>query len=201
MTNFLITGLGNPEGKYFQTWHNLGFLAIDQLAQDFNLEFKKKGNLLYASITHSTTTHLIKPLTYMNRSGEATLATIRKYKIAPQNLIILVDDLFIDKGNIRIVRGGSHAGHNGIKSINDHLKNHFAKQEINFPPFNYIKIKIGIKPDKPPHCTANYVLDRFKPSDLPLVNESLDKATQAMKLLLAGESLETIQGKFNCKNN
>jgi len=193
---YLIVGLGNPEGKYFKTWHNLGFLAIDQLAQDFNLEFKKKGNLMFSKDSNI----FIKPLTYMNRSGEAVLAIVRKYKIDPQNIIVLVDDLHIDKGNIRIIRGGSHTGHNGIRSINEHLKNAFAKEGITFPPFNYIKIKIGAKPEKPPHCTANYVLAQFKPDDIQYVNDSLLKATNAVKDLLGGEKFELVQQKYNTKN-
>ena len=197
----LIVGLGNPEGKYFKTWHNLGFLAIDQLTNDLGTEFKKKGNLLHATYQSPTdTVHLIKPLTYMNLSGQAVLATIRKFKIDPHNMIVLVDDLFIDKGNIRLVKGGSHAGHNGIRSINGLINNAISPLNPNPTPPNYIKIKIGAKPEKPPHCTANYVLERFKDADIPYVQESINKTVEACKQLLTDERFELIQGKFNCRN-
>jgi len=95
----LIVGLGNPEGKYFQTYHNLGFLAVDEIAKRHNAEFKKKGNQMTVQIGNAI---LLKPLTYMNLSGQAVVAVSRKFKIAPENIIVIVDDLYIEKGSIRL---------------------------------------------------------------------------------------------------
>jgi len=176
----LIVGLGNPEGKYFNTYHNAGFLALDLVTSDLNLEFKKKGNQLLAKKTGLL---LLKPITYMNNSGQAVIAVMRKYKISPENLIVIYDDLYIDKGNIRVSFGGSGGGHNGIRSINQLIGTN-----------GYTKIRIGIKPDKEPHCQSHYVLSKIS-SDV-----AIEEATRAALMLLT-EPLEKVQQKFNKVNN
>ena len=130
---------------------------------------------------------ILKPLTYMNLSGQAVVAVMRKHKIAPENLIVFMDDLYIDKGNIRVRFGGSGGGHNGIRSIDELLKTN-----------KYTKIKIGIKPEKPPHSMANYVLSKIK--DQPIIDEALSKAVEAATMLLGGEGLEKVQGLYNVRN-
>ena len=135
MKTFLVVGLGNPEGKYFETWHNLGFKAAERFAGD--LPFTKKGNQLTA------TTHLngdkviiLKPLTYMNLSGQAVVAVCRKYKIPPEQVLVFVDDIYLDIGTVRLKKSGGTGGHNGLKSISELLQS-----------TTYIKIKIGAKPN------------------------------------------------------
>jgi len=181
-TKWLVVGLGNPEGQYFNTWHNLGFVAAERMGA----EFKQKGNML---IAEQDNTFIIKPLTYMNRSGEAVLAIIRKRGIKPENIIVFVDDLYIDKGKIKIVIGGGSGGHNGIKSIN---------QLLGTP--EYIKIKIGIKPQREVADFANYVLSRVPEGEKTIISEALDNATTAARMLISGEPLEIVQGKFNTRN-
>ena len=178
---FLVVGLGNPEGKYFKTYHNVGFLAAETIASQLGADFKKKGNQLVAKAGDVL---ILKPLTYMNLSGQAVLAVVRKHKIAPENIIVIADDLYIEKGNVRISFGGSHGGHNGIRSINDLLRTN-----------QYTKIRIGIKPEKPVHSQANYVLSKIN-GDI-----ALDKAIQAAIDLLNSECLEKLQGMYNVKNS
>jgi len=216
---WLVVGLGNPEGKYFQTYHNVGFLAADALAARLNLQFKKKGNQLLAQCTiNNEQCIILKPLTYMNLSGQAVLAVARKYKIAPENIIVFTDDLYIDKNNIRITLGGSHAGHNGIHSINDLLKTN-----------QYIKIRIGIrtsqsenlaslrsvrtplrenlaplrsvKSEKPlKSTTADYVLSKIDKDSRPQIDHAIEKAVNVAMSLIGGETISKMQNLYNTVN-
>ena len=209
MKTVLVVGLGNPEGKYFNTYHNAGFLAVDLLAQRMGLTFKKKGNQMLADFlvsrkipsisqmqilnesakTQRVKVFLLKPLTYMNLSGQAVVALMRKQKIDPANLFVLVDDIYTDKGKIRIRHGGTHAGQNGIRSINDLVGTNA-----------YTKIKIGIKPEREPHSMSDYVLKKIDEQSKPLINQSLEMAVDAVEMLLNGEPLNIVQGKYNTKN-
>ena len=190
-TKWLVVGLGNPEGKYFQTWHNLGFVAVEELATKLEGEFKKKGNQFLAQTQkNKTKIFLLKPLTYMNRSGEAVVSLSRKQRIEAENIIVFTDDLHIDKGKIRIVKGGGSGGHNGIRSINEILKTN-----------QYIKIKIGIKPETPPHSLSGYVLDKVPASEKEPVDASITYAVEAATQILDGIQIEKVQAKFNSKNS
>lgn len=190
---YLIVGLGNPEGKYFQTWHNVGFLSADVLAQRKGLEFKKKGNLqitdFQAAIDSRSNNKVfvLKPLTYMNNSGQAVVAVARKQNILPENIIVIYDDIYIDKGNLRISKGGSGGGHNGIKSINQLLGTN-----------EFIKIRIGIKPEKEPHNMADYVLAKI--DNRPLIDSAIEKAVNAALALVEGEDIGKLQCAYNTTN-
>ena len=185
MKKWLIVGLGNPEGKFFGTWHNLGFTAAEALGDALGIEFKKKGNML---VGEKDNIWIQKPLTYMNRSGEAVKPLANRHGIRGCNVIIFVDDLYIDKGKIRIIRGGT-SGHNGITNIKQHL----GSEE-------YIRIKIGIKPQKPMADQANYVLDRIPEPERATIDISIKKAIDAAIMIINGEALEDVQNKFNERN-
>jgi len=182
----LVVGLGNPEGKYFQTYHNVGFLAVEDLAKNLKIDFKKKGNQLIAP---GFKVLLLKPLTYMNLSGQAVVAVCRKRKIAPENVIVICDDLYIDKGHIRISRGGSGGGHNGLRSITDLLQTP-----------SYTRIRIGIKPEKEPHSTATYVLSKIDIESRVKIDEGINKSIEVCLDLLNGVDIEKLQCKHNTKN-
>ena len=188
---FLVVGLGNPEGKYFQTYHNAGFTAADLLAARHTGTFKKKGNQMICDFRTSgdAKVFILKPLTYMNLSGQAVVAVMRKQKIAPGNVIVLFDDVYIDKGNIRVRFGGSGGGHNGIRSIDELLGTN-----------KYFKIKIGIKPEKKPHTMSCYVLSKIDQESKVLVDNALGKAVDAAMMLVSGEGLGVVQGLFNQTN-
>ena len=111
MKTFLVVGLGNPEGKYFETWHNLGFKAAERFAD--RLTFTKKGNQLITS-THENGNKVIilKPLTYMNLSGQAVIAVCRKFKIPTEQVIVFVDDIYLDIGTVRLKKSGGAGGQN-----------------------------------------------------------------------------------------
>jgi PTH1 family peptidyl-tRNA hydrolase len=191
MKCWLIVGLGNPEGKYFSSYHNLGWSAAEKYAKDYNLEFKKKGNQLIVShITDNCKVFVLKPLTYMNLSGQAVVAVSRKYKIAPENIIVLCDDIYIDAGSIRISNSGSAGGHNGLKSINELLNTNA-----------YIKIRIGAKPkNEIKGSTADYVLSKIPPEIKPQIDKAIEDGVSAVKKFISGEKTEIIKGEFNKRN-
>lgn len=187
---WLIVGLGNPEGAYFNTWHNLGFVVAEGVATHLGVDFKKKGNMLIADCSvDGGVVYVQKPLTYMNRSGEAVVALKRKTGIKTGNIIVLVDELYLDKGKIRIVRGGGGGGHNGTRSITELVGSS-----------EYIRIKIGIKPQREVASTSNYVLSRIPEDERAHISEAVQKATQATLEIVQGADLGAVQTKYNSKN-
>lgn len=184
--SWVVVGLGNPEGRFNGTWHNIGFACLEGLKAELGIEFKKKGNQLLAQ--HEGTIFLM-PLTYMNLSGQAVVAVARKYKIAPENIIVVCDDLYIDKGNIRLSIGGSGGGHNGLKSITELLGT-----------AAYIRVRVGIAPTEKPASMANYVLSRVDKESEPAVNKAVGDARSAVLELVNGAKFEAVQGKYNVKN-
>lgn len=175
MKTFLVVGLGNPEGKYFETWHNLGFKAAERFAD--GLTFTKKGNQLITS-THENGNKVIilKPLTYMNLSGQAVIAVCRKFKIPTEQVIVFVDDIYLDIGTVRLKKSGGSGGHNGLKSINELMQ-----------ATNYTKIKIGAKPVSDiKGNTANYVLSKIPESVRTTVDTAIDQAVQIAHDVIAG---------------
>ena len=193
VTTYLIVGLGNPEGKYFQTYHNIGFLAADSLAARLDLWFKKKGNQLIAdfrSPISGARVFLLKPLTYMNQSGQAVVAATRKHKIPTENVLVFVDDLYIDRGNIRISTGGSGGGHNGLKSITELLQTNV-----------YTKIRIGIRPDKAPKSGhRNFVLSKIEENSRPEIDAAIEKAVNCALSIVGGDTISKMQGLYNTSN-
>lgn len=183
----LAVGLGNPEGKYFNTYHNIGFLCAERLAQELGVEFKKKGNQLIAKCDFG---FILKPLTYMNLSGQAVQAVIRKYKIEPENIIVFLDDLYIDKGNIRVTFGGGAGGHNGLRSINEIIGTN-----------QYIKIRIGIKPVDTKKSQSDYVLSKISKDEGVCFDDAMKKAVEAALMVINGEGLPKVQGMFNATNS
>jgi len=185
-SSFLFVGLGNPEGKYFNTYHNIGFLCAEKLAAGLGAEFKKKGNQLIAKCDFG---FILKPLTYMNLSGQAVQAVARKHKIAPERIVVFVDDLYIDKGNIRVAFGGGAAGHNGLRSINEILGTN-----------QYVKIRVGIKPVENKKSQSDYVLSKISTGDKFYIDHAIEKAAEAAAMIIKGETLGKIQAAFNVSN-
>ena len=180
---YLIVGLGNPGAKYEMTRHNAGFLAVDLFAIKENFNIKKlKFHALVGDVKIGGKKCLVmKPQTFMNNSGESVGEAAKFYKIPPENIVVISDDISLDVGNIRIKRKGSAGGHNGLKSIIAHLGSE-----------NFIRIKVGVgKKPFADYDLADWVLGRFpkeKESDLKqalenavdsipyIVNNQIDKA-------------------------
>ncbi len=177
---FLIVGLGNPEKKYDLTRHNLGFRVLDLLGSADNWEDKYQSQFLKLDDVI-----LAKPLTFMNRSGEAVQEIMKFYPAA--ELIVIHDDLDFPLGAIKIQKNSSAAGHNGVRSIIEAL----GKQD-------FIRIRLGI--DNPEIRGAvpgeDFVLQKFTAQEDPLVKEVLEKAKDAVETLQR-EGLDIAQSRFN----
>lgn len=174
--DYIIAGLGNPGAKYEMTRHNAGFLAIDMLAMKQNKEIKRlKFHALTCDVEiEGKKCLLMKPQTFMNNSGEAIGEAAKFYKIPPQNIIVLSDDISLDVGKIRIRRKGSAGGHNGLKSIIAHLGSE---------DFPRVKIGVGKKPNAYMDL-ADWVLGRFPKELEPQLKEALENADGAISLIV-----------------
>lgn len=173
---FIVVGLGNPDRKYTLTRHNSGFLCVDMLSQKLNFRVDK---LKFKSLIGDTTINghrciVMKPQTYMNNSGEAIRECANFYKIKPENIIVIYDDISLDVGKLRIRRKGTDGGHNGIKSIIYHLSN---------DQFPRIKVGCGKKPH-PDYDLADWVLSEFKKDEQKALEPALENACKAIELLL-----------------
>ena len=165
---YIIAGLGNPGKEYTNTRHNAGYMAVEHLAEKFNIKLNKlKFNSVYGDMTlNGEKVMLVKPVTYMNRSGIAISEIMNFYKIPSENLVVIYDDIDLPLGSLRIRPGGSPGTHNGMKSITSSIGN-------NFP-----RIRIGIGRDEDMDL-ADYVLERFSSSERDLINPIIEKAALA----------------------
>lgn len=182
----LIVGLGNPGRDYAKTRHNSGFMCIDKVASMLQVSFntkKFKAEIAQTKINGENVI-LMKPQTYMNLSGEAVGECARFYHIDSQDILVLVDDLDLPVGKIRLREKGSSGGQNGLKSIINHL----GTQEFK-------RVRIGIGHDKL-MLTADYVLGKVKKEDLPLFEEALEKAAHAAIDSIT-QPFSKVMGKYN----
>ena len=158
----IIIGLGNPGKQYETTRHNAGFTAVDALAKELGLEWKKKFN---ADLTKSDNLILIKPLTFMNDSGSMAAVAFNYYKLSPEQLTVIHDDLDIELGKYKISIDSGSAGHNGVQSIIDRLKTK-----------NFRRIRIGIKtPELKKSPAEKFVLQKFYPEEEKIIKKLISK--------------------------
>lgn len=173
---FLVVGLGNPGSKYANTRHNIGFMVIDTITANLSCgkaKLKHKSEIFEGNVKGAKVL-FIKPQTFMNNSGEAVLEIANFYKIAPQNIIVISDDVSLDVGVLRIRRKGSHGGHNGLKSI----INLVGSEDI-----PRIKVGVGKKPH-PDYDLADFVLGRFSKEDTPKMQEAIKKCSDAIECII-----------------
>lgn len=185
----LIVGLGNPGKEYVGTKHNVGFEVLDKLAYDNNININKaKFNALIGEGTiKNKKVALLKPLTYMNLSGESVKATMSWYKISNKDIIVIYDDISLNIGDIRIREKGSAGGHNGMKNI---------IYLLNTDEFIRIRVGIGNKPAN--WDLANYVLSRFSKDEIPNIIEGFTKAADAIEMILAS-GVSAAMNEYNQK--
>ncbi len=186
----LIVGLGNPGIEYQFTPHNIGFLAVDRIAERHKVRI---ANRRCRAVTGKTTIAgqevlLAKPETYMNLSGMSVRELVAEYGIQPEgDLIVIYDELDLPLGAMRIRERGSSAGHNGMESIIGAL----GTQE-------FVRMRLGIAPDHPVRDGARYVLSQLKKSQLAVVDDVLDRAAHAVEVIL-GEGVAKAMSLFNQK--
>ena len=185
---YIITGLGNPEKKYVNTRHNIGFDVIDAIAEknDIVLGEKRHKAVIGKGTIAGHKAVLVKPLTYMNLSGESVRSVIDFYKVDEKSeLIVISDDISLDVGQIRIRKRGSAGGHNGLKNIILHLGHD-----------SFIRVRMGVG-DKPPKLDlADYVLGHFLQEERDAVIESVRTAALAIETIIA-EGPDAAMNKYN----
>ena len=173
---YIIAGLGNPTKEYENTRHNVGFMCIDTLAERYDIKINehKHKALIGKGYIEGQKVILVKPLTYMNNSGESIREILDFYKLdAEEDLLIIYDDIDLDVGKLRIRAKGSAGGHNGIKSIIQHTGT---------AGFNRIRVGVGAKPEG--GDLVNHVLGHFKGEDLEGINAARKKVTDATTVII-----------------
>ena len=185
---YIIVGLGNPGTEYENTRHNIGFMTVDTLCEKYKVSCKKlKFKSLTCDVMISGKRCLImKPSTFMNKSGEAVTEAMSFYKIPPERTIIVFDDISLEPGKMRIRRKGSDGGHNGIKNII------YLSGADTFPR---IKMGVGAKPH-PDYDLKDWVLGHFKKEDGEKLEKCFENAVAALELMVDGK-IDEAMNKFN----
>ncbi|MGK9367710.1 aminoacyl-tRNA hydrolase, partial [Melioribacter sp. Ez-97] len=170
-----VIGLGNPGKEYENTRHNIGFIVLDRFADLHNLNFKPEYNYLISEGSIGSSDFiLVKPVTFMNLSGLAVKNLLRKYEIPTEEMLVITDDIYLEAGRLRIRKSGGDGGHNGLKSIIEHLESN------NFP-----RLRFGI--GEPGDLTlSEYVLSPFPEDELKTINSSVEKAVQLTECFVSG---------------
>lgn len=183
----LVAGLGNPGKEYINTKHNVGFLTVDEISRRVGIELNKKkfhssfGDGLFGD----SRLLLIKPDTYMNRSGEAVASVQQFYNLPAENILVVYDEMDLPVGTVKIKPGGGSAGHNGIKSIISQMGSS-----------DFVRIRIGIGKPRSGTGGANHVLSGFSKSEQEEIEESIVRASDAV-LEIIESGLQTAMNKFN----
>jgi PTH1 family peptidyl-tRNA hydrolase len=183
----LIVGLGNPGYEYYLTPHNLGFMAVDRIAEDCGVEISRPEAQALIART-SVGQHeviLAKPQTYMNLSGMAVARLLERYQIPVEDLIVLVDEVALPLGTLRIRPNGSAGGHNGLKSIIGAVNSDC-----------FVRIRMGVNPGRAVPDLAAYILGRFRRADLETVAAMTDLAAEAAGVVVR-ESIQVAMNRYN----
>ncbi|HEN9293450.1 TPA: aminoacyl-tRNA hydrolase [Streptococcus agalactiae] len=185
----MIVGLGNPGSKYNDTKHNIGFMAIDRIVKNLDVNFTEDKNFkaeIGSDFINGEKIYFIKPTTFMNNSGIAVKALLTYYNISIKDMIIIYDDLDMEVGKIRFRQKGSAGGHNGIKSIIALL----GTQEFD-------RIKVGIGRPNGRMTVINHVLGKFDKNDEIMISNTLDKVDNAVKYYLQTNDFQKTMQKYN----
>jgi PTH1 family peptidyl-tRNA hydrolase len=187
--DFLIVGLGNPGKTYEKSRHNIGFRVVEEIARESALTLRKKlliNGRMARGLIEECNVCLFQPGTYMNRSGEAVARVMRKFGIDLENLLVIVDDVALPFGQLRLRSHSSSGGHNGLKSIEENLKTN-----------GYARLRIGVGEQRTTDL-ASYVLAHFTPDEQKLVPEILGRAAMIAKIWLT-EGLTSAMNYANVK--
>ncbi|MGB8453380.1 MAG: aminoacyl-tRNA hydrolase [Anaerocolumna sp.] len=186
---YIIIGLGNPTRECQATRHNIGFDVITRISDDYNipLDIKKHKAICGRGFIEGEKVVIVQPQTYMNLSGESVRELVDFYKVTPQEVIVIYDDISLEVGQLRLRSKGSAGGHNGIKSIISHLGTQ-----------DFLRIKVGVG-DKPAGWDlADYVLSRFKEEEQPVIRDAVKKSSEAVKSIIK-DGMESAMNIYNRK--
>ena len=184
---FLVVGLGNPGREYELTRHNVGFMVVDALAERVGVQVcdKKFKARVGRARLEGEDCLLMKPETYMNLSGESVGPALGFFKLSTAQVIVVHDELDLPLGTVRLKKGGGHGGHNGLRSLKQHL-----------PDDGFVRIRIGIGRPPPQWDSADYVLSRFAPEERAAADRALNDAADAVRAVLA-DGIGKAMGHFN----
>ena len=187
---YIIAGLGNPTSQYEGTRHNAGFDVIDVIAEKYNISVDGKKNRAYIGkgMIEGQKVILAKPQTYMNLSGDSVGEMAQFYKIPPENIIVINDDISLDVGRIRVRPKGSAGGHNGLKSI---------IYRLNSDTFPRVKMGVGA-PKHEDYDLADFVLGRFTKEEIPVMEDAIMKAEKAVAEIIKN-GVQSAMNKYNGK--
>ena len=176
----LLVGLGNPGARHLNDRHNIGFMALENIAEQYKFSSYHKNKRFYGDLSEGKVNNkrviALKPSTYMNNSGKSVAATSRFYKIPPDKVIIIHDELDLKPGKIKAKLGGGDAGHNGLKSISEYIGS------------NYWRVRIGIGKPLNKTNTKNYVLSSFEQHEKEWLAKILGSITTCIPDLLEGDA-------------
>ena len=185
----LIVGLGNPGSEYAKTKHNVGWMFVDRMAERIGAtgwKEKEKGMVAEGRVGAEKVL-LVKPMTYMNNSGECVGPLMRWYKLGPEDVLVVHDDMDIPAGTIRIRKKGSAGGHNGIKSLIAHIGSE-----------KFIRVRIGIGRPLPGRTVINHVLESFAAEDVPRIAEAIEYLQPAVDCII-NEDVDMAMNRYNPK--
>lgn len=184
---YLIVGLGNPENEYAHTRHNMGFDTINQIAKNNNIQITKnkfKG-LCESTIIQNQKVILLKPQTYMNLSGESVKEVVEFYNLKPEEIIVIYDDIDIEKGHIKIRKKGGAGSHNGMKSVVEELQS-----------TDFARIRVGIGQPEFKSDMINYVIGKVSQEEQKILQQGVEKAAKAVEEILKN-GIDIAMNKFN----
>ncbi len=185
----LIAGLGNPGNEYEKTRHNAGFWFIDQLTCHYNLTLKSEAKFLgdVAKLnTPSGNVWLLKPATFMNRSGQSIARLAQFYKIKAEQILIVHDDLDLAPGTVKLKQGGGHGGHNGLRDSIAQLGN------------NFYRLRLGIGHPGNKEQVVGFVLGKTPQNEKSLIESSIDKSIDSIELILQGD-MQKVMNQLHSK--
>lgn len=188
---YIIAGLGNPRSEYNNTRHNIGFDVIDVLADKYNIDVNtsKHKALIGKGMIDGEKCVLVKPMTFMNLSGESIVDVCNYYKVDVEtDLIVIYDDIALDVGAVRVRKKGSAGGHNGMKNIIQHLSTE-----------NFMRIRMGVGEKPKGYDLADYVLGHFTDKERDLMDEGTVNAMNAISMIMS-DGIDKAMGAFNKKN-
>jgi peptidyl-tRNA hydrolase, PTH1 family len=179
-----VVGLGNPGNQYKGTRHNVGFEVVDELARRWNVGLKKWKSSADIGVVRARDVVLVEPRTFMNNSGEAVAAVMTFYRIVPEDVLVVVDEVQLPLGKLRLRRSGSAGGHNGLKSVIAHVGDQFPR------------LRIGVGRGDIEWDLADHVLSRFAPAERPAIDAALVRAADAVETFVEA-GVEAAMNRFN----
>jgi PTH1 family peptidyl-tRNA hydrolase len=185
----LIAGLGNPGPRYKGTRHNVGFAIVDEISRRHALTFESSPSEAVVAKWRDRNALVVKPLTFMNLSGQAVGELARYFKVGSSDVLVVIDDVHLPLGRLRVRARGSAGGHNGLKSIEAHLGTD-----------EYARLRVGVGRESGERQMSDHVVSRFEPGERAVIEEAIGKAADAVETFLT-EGIDVVMNRYNRKDD